>query len=85
MKIEYDKDADAAYIYLADEMTPVARSYPCDPVAVESIINLDFDATGRLVGIEILGANKKLSRDLLLTAKRIDKLPREGSKRQPRH
>jgi len=62
MKITYDSVADAAYIRLIDDIKPggVARTYPCDPMRVNGIINLDFDADGRLVGIEVLDAGKKL-------------------------
>jgi hypothetical protein len=38
--------------------------YPCGPVAVEGMINLDFDASGRLVGIEVLGARANLAPEL---------------------
>ena len=62
MKITYDKSVDAAYIYLIDEIRPsaVKRTYSCDPVEVNGEINLDFDADDRLIGIEILGASKRL-------------------------
>ncbi|MGI0016421.1 MAG: DUF2283 domain-containing protein [Nitrososphaera sp.] len=85
MRIEYDKEADAAYIYLTDQMPPVARMYRCDPVTVDGMINLDFHATGQLIGIEVLVASKKLSRELLSTAKRIDKLPDLRRNRQSRN
>ncbi len=35
-------------------------TYPCDPVQVGGMINLDFDSEGRLIGVEILGATSKL-------------------------
>jgi len=62
MKITYDDTADAAYIYLADEIEPgaVAKTYCCDPQEVNGHINLDFDADGRLIGIEVLDASKRL-------------------------
>jgi uncharacterized protein YuzE len=62
MKITYDNSANAAYIYLADEIPPggVAKTYCCDPGEVKGMINLDFDADGRLVGIEILDASTRL-------------------------
>jgi len=34
--------------------------YPCDPVEVGGMINLDFDENGRLVGVEVLAASSKL-------------------------
>lgn len=65
--VSYDASADAAYIYLVDEMDAegVARSYPCDPKEVGGQIVLDFDHSDRLVGIEVLDASKKLPKSLL--------------------
>ena len=70
MKVTYDPSSDAAYIYLVDEIAVggVARTYPCDPREVSGQINLDFDADGRLLGIEVLDASKKLSEALLQNA-----------------
>ncbi len=67
MKITYDAKADAAYIYLVDKIDPggVAKTYLCDPREVNGQINLDFDLHGRLIGIEILDASKKLPRRLV--------------------
>ncbi|HCU51563.1 MAG TPA: hypothetical protein DGG94_17485 [Micromonosporaceae bacterium] len=66
MRIEYDKEADAAYIYLVTEIGVggVAKTVPCDPTAAGEI-NLDFDSEDRLIGIEVLDASKRLSRSLL--------------------
>ena len=70
MRITYDPKADAAYIYLVDEISPggVARTYPCDPLEVNGQINLDFDSEGRLLGIEVLDAKKRLPVDLVRRA-----------------
>jgi len=67
MRISYDSKSDAAYIYLVDEIRPggVARTYPCDPRVVQGEINLDFDLEGRLLGIEVLDASKRLPMSLL--------------------
>ena len=69
MKISYDKQVDAAYLYLA-ESTPgaAATTYTCDGKAVGGEINLDFNAEGVLIGIEVLNASKKLPKELLGTA-----------------
>lgn len=60
--IRYDAEADAAYIQLAPEVRAdgVARTYMCDPLEVGGMINLDFDDMGRLIGIEVLDASKRL-------------------------
>ena len=61
LRATYDAASDAAYIYLARiDMGGVADTVPVDPRAVRGMINLDFDDTGRLVGIEILDASAKL-------------------------
>ena len=62
----YDREADAAYIQLADELFAggVARSYPCDPNGA-GMINLDFDDQDRLVGIGVLRAGAALPPELL--------------------
>ncbi|WP_203827699.1 DUF2283 domain-containing protein [Actinoplanes palleronii] len=53
LKVTYDEVADAAYIYFQAPGTRAATMYPCDPVDVNGMINLDFDATGRLIGLEV--------------------------------
>jgi uncharacterized protein YuzE len=67
MKLSYDSSVDAAYIQIAEEIGAggVAMTYPCDPLEVRGEINLDFDAEGRLIGIEVLDASKKLPPELL--------------------
>ncbi|WP_433270827.1 DUF2283 domain-containing protein [Actinosynnema sp. CS-041913] len=74
VRVTYDQKADAAYVYLVGtQVRPkVARMYPCDPVEVGGMINLDFDEEGRLVGIEVLAASSKLPRHLLDAAERLD-------------
>jgi uncharacterized protein YuzE len=67
MKLSYDGRVDAAYIQFYPEIAArgVAKTYSCDPLEVGGEINLDFDAAGRLIGIEILDASKKLPPELL--------------------
>ena len=54
MRITYDAEADAAYIYLTDLINEP------DTREADSDINLDFDVANRLVGIEVLDASKRL-------------------------
>ena len=64
MRVTLDEEADAAYIYLVeDSLKPVTTV----PVAMESpwMINLDFDADGRMVGIEVLDARRLLPGEFL--------------------
>jgi uncharacterized protein YuzE len=73
IRVTYDRKANAAYVYLTDpQVRPsVARTYPCDPVEVDGMINLDFDVDGRLLGVEILAASSKLPQHLLDVAERL--------------
>jgi uncharacterized protein YuzE len=65
IKLTYDKKADAAYIYFSNyPADTVDKTYPCDPQEVEGMINLDF-AGGKLVGIEVMDASKKLPQEML--------------------
>ena len=66
VRVTYDESVDAAYIYLC-EVAPGAavKTYCCDPNEVGAMINLDFNADGQLLGIEIIGAKGKLPADLL--------------------
>lgn len=72
MKVTYDSEADAAYIYLTDYIDPggVARTLPC-----EFDINLDFDSENRFLGVEVLHASKRLSQRLLKVAEDITRKP----------
>lgn len=74
LEVTYDKTANAAYVYFIDPQAhaKVAHMYPCDPVAVDGMINLDFDEQGRLIGIEVLAASSKLPTYLLESAERLD-------------
>jgi uncharacterized protein YuzE len=72
MRVTYDPEADAVYIYLCDHISAgdVAFTYPCDPREVDGMINLDFDGNGVLLGVEIMDASAKLSPQLLTKAER---------------
>jgi uncharacterized protein YuzE len=65
MKIEYDKEADAAYIYLS-------RQQVDHTLNVTDSINLDIDSSGNLIGIEILNASIQIPKKTLDTSIRID-------------
>ena len=74
VKVTYDKTVNAAYIYFTDPQVSVrsAHTYPCDPIDVDGMINLDFDEQGRLIGIEVPAASSKLPAHLLRSAERLD-------------
>ena len=75
MIVSYDRKADAATIYIAPKDTASASMYPCDPNEVGAIINLDFDAKGRLISIEVLNASAKLPAALLSQAEQLHPAP----------
>jgi uncharacterized protein YuzE len=67
MRLEYDPQIDAAYIYLrpAGASSEAAKTVPLDPLEIDGEINLDFDRDGHLIGIEIQGASRFLDASLL--------------------
>jgi uncharacterized protein YuzE len=70
MKVTYDPLADAAYIYLVD-IAPgdVAETYPGHPGdKLVAGINLDFDSSQRLIGIEVLNARRTLPQAVIQEA-----------------
>ncbi|MBI4895293.1 MAG: DUF2283 domain-containing protein [Candidatus Aenigmarchaeota archaeon] len=54
MKITYDKDADAAYIYLKEK---IEKGEVKSTLSMNENIILDFDSNKKLIGIEILSAS----------------------------
>ena len=60
MKITYDKEVDAVYLKLLDLK-------PDGVIEVAEGINIDVTADGKIVGIELLDATKKINLDSLLT------------------
>ena len=73
MRVTYDAAVDAAYIYLrgATKAGEVVKTYGCDTQEVNGMVNLDFDAEGRLLGIEVLDASRLLPREVIAKAERI--------------
>jgi uncharacterized protein YuzE len=69
MRLRYDPSVDAAYIELDEraDSSSFGFTYVCDPAQVGGQIHLDFDINGRLVGLEVLQASKKLTLSLLET------------------
>ncbi len=67
MKTTYDPTANAAYIQLVAEVGVggVAKSYLCDPSCTGGMISLDFNASGHLVGIEVMDADRFLPPEML--------------------
>ena len=58
MKVTYDKEADAAYMYLKK----ISRGEVKETIELNENIIIDFDSQKRLIGIEILSASKVMPR-----------------------
>jgi uncharacterized protein YuzE len=71
MRVTYDPEADAAYIYLTDEqLMPGRDSVPIDPPeGMQAMVVLDWK-DGKIVGLEVLDAAALLHPDLLRQAVR---------------
>jgi uncharacterized protein YuzE len=69
VRITYDAAADAVYIYLTGQpLTPGRTTIQAGtPSGIEGFIALDWK-DGRLVGIEVLDASRRLHPDLLAEA-----------------
>ncbi|MEO0094746.1 MAG: DUF2283 domain-containing protein [candidate division WOR-3 bacterium] len=71
MKIEFDKQADALYIYMQER--PVKKTKE-----IEEGILVDFDEDNRLIGIEILDVTKRFNLSDIVNLQ-IENLPVETS------
>jgi len=69
MRVTYDPQADAAYLYFTDEsLIPGRDSVPCDaPEGIQAFVVMDWK-DGKIVGLEVLDASKLLHPDLLAEA-----------------
>lgn len=65
MKIEYDKEVDAAYIYLE---YPIREGEVKKTIELNDNIVMDFDSDGKLIGVEVLNASKVLNKKVLVEA-----------------
>lgn len=74
MRITYDTEADAAYVYLKDSISQgeATNTIVCDVDIESASIHLDFDATGHLLGFEVLGASRVLPDEVISDARSSD-------------
>ena len=68
MRIEIDKEADAAYIYFK-EISPAEVK---QTISLNDSINIDLNAEGKTIGIEILDASKNLPLSSLKSMKMVN-------------
>lgn len=63
IRLSVDTEVDAAYLSL--QSRDVGQPSVATTVPVDADINLDFDGEGRLIGIEVLSASKRLRQEVL--------------------
>ncbi len=56
MKTEFDKEADAAYIYFKE----IGNGEVTETISLNDSVNVDLDKDGKVLGIEILDASQHL-------------------------
>ncbi len=56
MKTEFDKEADAAYIYFKE----IGNGEVAETISLNDSVNIDLDKKGMVLGIEILDASHHL-------------------------
>lgn len=73
VRLTHDAEADAAYVYLVDEINrgEVASSRVADIPMDGAALTVDFDADGRVIGIEVLGASRVLRPETISAAEDI--------------
>ncbi|MBI2045679.1 DUF2283 domain-containing protein [Candidatus Pacearchaeota archaeon] len=64
MKITYDKEADAAYIYFKE----IGIGEVKKTISLNESINIDLDSNGKAIGIEVLEASRNLPRSTIKSA-----------------
>jgi len=60
MKVHYDEEVDALYLKLGDQK-------PDGVIEIAEGVNIDTTTDGKLTGIEILTASKKIDIDTILS------------------
>jgi uncharacterized protein YuzE len=60
MKVHYDEEVDALYLKLGDQK-------PDGVIEIAEGVNIDTTSGGKLTGIEILKASKKINIDTILS------------------
>ena len=68
MRIEYDREADAAYLYFKE----ISEGEVVQTISLNDSVNIDLDKDGRTLGIEILDASKNLPRSAIKSAVMVE-------------
>lgn len=74
MKVTYDYNVNASYIYLKDKKSGEVSetdSFEIPGLISFGSVNFDFNRSGRIIGIEIMAAEQLLTKDILSKEVRI--------------
>ena len=71
MQLEYGPEADAIYISLTGDERPVHRT-----VELDDLRNVDYDASGAPVGVELLGVSRGINLEGLAERAKIAEILR---------
>ena len=66
LKITYDKEADAMYIYLKERKIKHTRE-------IANLVFVDVDIRNKPVGVEILNVSRRIGKEILRQAKPVYK------------
>ncbi|TMR21688.1 DUF2283 domain-containing protein [Nonomuraea turkmeniaca] len=77
MRIEHDDENDVAYIYLVEEIGQgeAESQFLVEREGMPGEVVLDFDAEGRLLGLEVIGASAILRPEVLAWSDEDDDEP----------
>ena len=67
VRVKYDPEADAAFVYIGDDIPPggAPESHVCDLEVKNAAVILLLSPDRRLVGLEVLGASRLLPSEVL--------------------
>lgn len=73
MRLTHDAEANAAYVYLVDHIDrgEVAFTRMADIPLDGASLSVDFDTSGRILGIEVLGVSRVLRDETITHAEDI--------------
>lgn len=74
MRVKIDSENDLAYIYLRDTIPPggVAETVECECESGGTVVYLDFDKNGVLLGIDSLMASRTFPKEILEQAEEYE-------------
>ena len=75
MRVTYDGQANAAYIYLRPiNAGEIRETHVCalETEGPARDVNLDFDSQGRLIGLEVLYASHRLPKAVIDAAEKLE-------------